>query len=127
MRSIYGVHVPMQPMWNNAIINELKYVIQKYSRNTLDENDEDTYDTTMVAEYSPEIFNYLHELENKFTPDPNYMDFQDDLKWEMRAVLIDWVVQVHARFNLFSETLYLTVNYIDRFLSKRRCHYPDFS
>lgn len=31
MRSIYGVHVPMQPMWNNAIINELKYVIQKYS------------------------------------------------------------------------------------------------
>lgn len=120
MRSIYGVHVPMQPMWNNAIINELKYVIQKYSRNTLDENDEDTYDTTMVAEYSPEIFNYLHELENKFTPDPNYMDFQDDLKWEMRAVLIDWVVQVHARFNLFSETLYLTVNYIDRFLSKRR-------
>ena len=48
------------------------------------------------------------------------MDFQDDLKWEMRAVLIDWVVQVHARFNLFSETLYLTVNYIDRFLSKRR-------
>lgn len=86
----------------------------------MDENDEDTYDTTMVAEYSPEIFNYLHELENKFTPDPNYMDFQDDLKWEMRAVLIDWVVQVHARFNLFSETLYLTVNYIDRFLSKRR-------
>jgi G2/mitotic-specific cyclin 3/4 len=35
----------------------------------------------------------------------------------MRAVLIDWVVQVHSRFSLLPETLFLTVNYIDRFLS----------
>lgn len=35
----------------------------------------------------------------------------------MRAVLMDWIVQVHHRFNLLPETLYLCVNYIDRFLS----------
>ena len=35
----------------------------------------------------------------------------------MRAVLMDWVIQVHGRFNLLPETLFLTVNYIDRFLS----------
>ena len=35
----------------------------------------------------------------------------------MRSILIDWVVQVHQRFNLLPETLFLTVNYIDRFLS----------
>jgi G2/mitotic-specific cyclin 3/4 len=35
----------------------------------------------------------------------------------MRVVLMDWLVQVHSRFNLLPETLYLTVNYIDRFLS----------
>lgn len=111
---------PMEPIWNRSIFNELQHVMKKFSRNTLDDDDEDTYDVTMVAEYAPEIFNYMHELEHKLAPDANYMNNQDELKWEMRSVLIDWVVQVHSRFNLLPETLYLTVNYIDRFLSKRK-------
>lgn len=111
---------PQEPKWNRAIFNELQRIMHKYSRTTLDADDEDTYDVTMVAEYAPEIFNYLHELEHKLSPDPNYMDNQSELKWEMRAVLIDWVVQVHQRFKLLPETLFLTVNYIDRFLSRRR-------
>ena len=112
----------MKPIWSNSCVNEVKYVIQKYSRTTLDEDDEDIYDATMVAEYAPEIFNYLHELEHKYTPDGYYMDHQSELKWEMRSVLMDWVVQVHSRFNLLPETLFLTVNYIDRFLSKDKYH-----
>ncbi|OBA23022.1 A/B/D/E cyclin [Metschnikowia bicuspidata var. bicuspidata NRRL YB-4993] len=111
---------PQEPKWNRAIFDELKYVMRKYSDTIMDENDEDTYDVTMVAEYAPEIFNYLHELEHKMAPDANYMDDQDELKWEMRSVLVDWVVQVHQRFNLLPETLYLTINYIDRFLSRRK-------
>lgn len=111
---------PMEPIWTKAVFHELQYVIKKYLRTTLDPEDEDTYDVTMVAEYAPEIFNYMHELENRLIPDPNYMDNQDELKWEMRAVLVDWVVQVHSRFNLLPETLYLTVNYIDRFLLRRK-------
>ncbi|EGW30062.1 B-type cyclin [Spathaspora passalidarum NRRL Y-27907] len=120
LRSPFNTHIPMQPTWTPSIIAEMRRVVHKYSRDTLDEDDEDTYDPAMVAEYAPEIFNYLHELENKLAPDANYMDNQDELKWEMRSVLIDWVVQVHSRFNLLSETLFLTVNYIDRFLSKRK-------
>lgn len=111
---------PQEPKWNREIFNELQHVMRKHSTTTLDENDEDTYDVTMVAEYAPEIFNYLHELEHRFAPDPNYMENQDELRWEMRAVLVDWVVQVHQRFNLLPETLFLTINYIDRFLSRRR-------
>lgn len=110
----------MEPKWNRAIFSELQYVMQKYSQVGLDESDEDTFDVTMVAEYAPEIFNYMHELEHRLAPEPNYMDHQDELRWEMRSVLIDWVVQVHSRFNLLPETLFLTVNYIDRFLSKRK-------
>jgi G2/mitotic-specific cyclin 3/4 len=37
----------------------------------------------------------------------------------MRSVLMDWLVQVHNRFGLLPETLFLTVNYIDRFLSQK--------
>ncbi|KAI5294880.1 B-type cyclin [Ascosphaera atra] len=45
------------------------------------------------------------------------MDKQTEIQWSMRSVLIDWIVQVHTRFALLPETLFLTVNYIDRFLS----------
>jgi len=37
----------------------------------------------------------------------------------MRGILLDWLVQVHARFRLLPETLFLCVNIIDRFLSAR--------
>ncbi|KAK6464319.1 cyclin-like protein [Scheffersomyces coipomensis] len=119
-QQIRNTHIPMEPIWNARISQELHTIMRKFAHTVLDENDEDTFDVTMVAEYSPEIFNYLRELENKLSPDPMYMENQDELKWEMRSVLIDWVVQVHNRFNLLPETLYLTVNYIDRFLSKRK-------
>jgi len=36
----------------------------------------------------------------------------------MRAILIDWLVEVHLKFKLVPETLYLTVNLIDRYLEK---------
>ncbi len=49
----------MEPKWNKAIFNELQYVMKKFSKNTLDETDEDTFDVTMVAEYAPEIFTLL--------------------------------------------------------------------
>lgn len=111
---------PQEPKWNKQIFNKLQTVMRTFSKAALDENDEDTYDVTMVAEYAPEIFNYLHELEHLYAADADYMANQDELRWEMRSVLIDWVVQVHQRFNLLPETLFLTVNYIDRFLSRRR-------
>ena len=37
----------------------------------------------------------------------------------MRAILIDWLVEVHLKFKLMPETLFLTHNLIDRFLSKK--------
>jgi hypothetical protein len=47
------------------------------------------------------------------------MDNQNELTWKMRAILIDWLIEVHNKFHLLPETLYLTVNIIDRFLSLR--------
>ena len=52
-------------------------------------------------------------------PNPYYMDHQTEIQWSMRAVLMDWLVQVHGRFQLLPETLFLCVNYIDRFLSSK--------
>ena len=36
----------------------------------------------------------------------------------MRAILVDWLVDVHLKFKLVDETLFLTVNLIDRYLEK---------
>jgi len=52
-------------------------------------------------------------------PNPNYMDNQKELAWKMRAILMDWLIQIHFRFRLLPETLFLCCNIIDRFLSAR--------
>jgi G2/mitotic-specific cyclin 1/2 len=52
-------------------------------------------------------------------PNPNYMESQKELAWKMRGILSDWLIQVHVRFRLLPETLFLCVNVIDRFLSAR--------
>ncbi|GMM44770.1 B-type cyclin [Pichia kluyveri] len=114
-------HTPLSPILTDSIRNEIDRVYSKFSRETLDPNDEDTYDVTMVAEYGNRIFNYLHSLEIKYKPNPRYIEeIQDDILWEHRATLIDWLVQLHSRFNLLPETLFLSVNIIDRFLSKNK-------
>lgn len=79
--------------------------------------EDEQWDTSMVAEYGEEIFEYMHTLEERMTPNASYMDHQAEIQWSMRSVLIDWLVQVHNRFNLLPETLFLAVNYVDRFLS----------
>lgn len=42
-----------------------------------------------------------------------------DITPNMRALLVNWLVQVHSRFQLLQETLYLTVAILDRFLQAR--------
>ena len=36
----------------------------------------------------------------------------------MRAILVDWLIEVHMKFKLFPETLYITIQIIDKFLEK---------
>jgi hypothetical protein len=35
----------------------------------------------------------------------------------VRAILIDWLINIHGKFKLLPETLYITINLIDRYLS----------
>lgn len=48
---------------------------------------------------------------------PQYMARQADINDKMRAILVDWLVEVHLKFKLTPETLFLTTNIIDRFLA----------
>lgn len=80
-------------------------------------DDDDIDDPCMVPEYITEIFDYLRKLEPTTQPNPEYMLHQKDLEWDTREILIDWLIEVHTRFSMLPETLFLAVNIIDRFLS----------
>lgn len=45
------------------------------------------------------------------------MGSQIEINAKMRAILVDWLIEVHYKFELMPETLYLTVYIIDRYLS----------
>lgn len=47
------------------------------------------------------------------------MDSQPEINAKMRGILVDWLVQVHNKFDLSRETLYLTINLVDRFLATK--------
>ncbi|KAJ7717219.1 nime/cyclinb [Mycena metata] len=76
-------------------------------------------DPAMVSEYVADIQVYLKASELHTLPNAHYMSAQTDLTWGMRALLNDWLIQVHTRFHLLPETLFLAVNLTDRFLSHR--------
>ncbi|AOW01731.1 YALI0B15180p [Yarrowia lipolytica CLIB122] len=80
---------------------------------------EDIDDPMAAGEYVDEIFTHLYNLEEEYQPNPRYIDDQKSLSWNTRAVLIDWLVEVHQKFRLLPETLFLAVNIVDRFMSRR--------
>ncbi|KAL6708633.1 B-type cyclin [Coniothyrium glycines] len=113
-----GVTLVLAPRITAKTQRELEAarVFVEANRSAEDIEDEQ-WDTSMVAEYGEEIFEYMHSLEERMKPNASYMDHQAEIQWSMRSVLMDWLVQVHNRFTLLPETLFLAVNYVDRFLS----------
>jgi len=69
-------------------------------------------------EYKDDILTYMRHLEKENRPKPNYMKKQSDITSSMRSILVDWLVEVSDEYRLQPETLYLAVNYTDRFLSQ---------
>lgn len=65
-----------------------------------------------------DIWDYLRELELTHpAPKPRYMRKQADLNWNARSIVVDWLASVADAYDMCNETLHLSVNYVDRFLS----------
>lgn len=75
-------------------------------------------DPQFCATFACDIYKHLRASEAKKRPSTDFMDkVQKDINASMRAILIDWLVEVAEEYRLVPDTLYLTVNYIDRYLS----------
>lgn len=71
------------------------------------------------TEYQQEIFDYMHNMEKQTMANVELMNVQPELHWFMRPYLVDFLIEIHQSFRLRPETLYLTMNIVDRYVSKR--------
>ncbi|NWU35087.1 CCNB2 protein, partial [Hylia prasina] len=83
--------------------------------NVEDIDAEDWENPQLCSDYVKDIYLYLRELELQQSVRPHYLDGRVT-NGRMRAILVDWLVQVHSRFRLLQETLYMCVAIMDRFL-----------
>lgn len=93
-------------------------LVKNEQQKLIEEDLKTAEDPLECSEYVTEIFQHLKRTELDFIAQPGYMKNQPDINEKMRAILIDWLVEVHLKFKLYPETLYLTVNLIDRYLEK---------
>ena len=71
-------------------------------------------------EYFDEVYLNLLLDEKKFYKkiNWNYMTLQKSINDKMRAILVDWLIDVHFRFDMKKKTLFNCIYIIDAFLSK---------
>lgn len=79
----------------------------------------DTGNPQYVAEYILDIYGNLREEEARDQIRPDFLEVQQEVTSKMRAILVDWLVEVCMKYKLKSETLFLAVNLLDRFLARK--------
>lgn len=84
----------------------------------------DAEDPLCATNYVMDMYEHFREREFITSVRPTFMETQRHINERMRSILIDWLVEVHLKFKLVPETLYLTVNLIDRFLEKEEVSRP---
>lgn len=70
-------------------------------------------------EYQDEVIQHMEYMETQTLASVELMDAQPELRWFMRPYLVDFLIEIHQTFRLRPETLFLTMNVVDRYVSKR--------
>ncbi|KAI3993963.1 hypothetical protein MKX01_002976 [Papaver californicum] len=69
-----------------------------------------------AVEYVEDLYKY-YKLAEKSSLIHDYMGPQHQINESHRKILVDWLIEVHSKFELAPETLYLTIHIVDRYLS----------
>ncbi|KAI3893638.1 hypothetical protein MKX03_006216 [Papaver bracteatum] len=107
----------------NVVVEKAKSKIVLKKQKVKDEKRKLEVETEAV--YATDIDKYVHfmEVEDKRRPMYDYMErIQEDITIQMRAILVDRLVKIAQVYDFVDDTLYLTVSYIDRFLSSKSVH-----
>jgi hypothetical protein len=87
-------------------------------------DERDAEDPLCVTEYVSDMYEHFRSKELSTSVRPTFMENQPHINERMRSILVDWLVEVHLKFKLVPETLYLTVNLIDRYLERKEVSRP---
>ncbi|XP_052172334.1 G2/mitotic-specific cyclin S13-7-like [Diospyros lotus] len=93
-------------------------LIEKPKLDIVDIDAADVENDLAVVEYVEDIYKFYKLAENEIRVH-DYMDSQPEINDKMRSILVDWLIEVHHKFELMPETLYLTVNIVDRYLASK--------
>lgn len=81
-------------------------------------DERDANDPLCATDYVQDMYQHFRMKESSTSVRPVYMENQPHINERMRSILVDWLVEVHLKFKLVPETLYLTINIIDRYLDR---------
>jgi len=95
--------------WNGSVIESIDFQKELNGIDKLEQTD-----ALNCAIYAEDVHKHCLKSEMNYHPDYQYMKNQKDINEKMRGILIDWLIEVHLKFKLLPETLYLTINIIDR-------------
>ena len=87
--------------------------VEDYDRRNID-------DINAEAQFAHDIFEYYFAKE-KLHRIPDYIDDQPEITRSMRAILVDWIVELQDTLLLDHESIYLSVKIVDHYLSKAKC------
>ncbi|KAJ5773478.1 hypothetical protein N7457_008374 [Penicillium paradoxum] len=66
-----------------------------------------------------DVLSHMQEMDNQTLPDVESIDIQTEIQWFMRPYLLDFLIEAHTAFQLLPSTLFLAINLLDRYCSKR--------
>ncbi|KAF5861802.1 hypothetical protein ETB97_012426 [Aspergillus alliaceus] len=70
-------------------------------------------------ELRDDILSHMLDMDASTLPDVESIDIQTEIQWFMRPYLLDFLIEAHTAFQLLPSTLFLTINLLDRYCSKR--------
>ena len=97
-----------------------KSIIKEDKQNKEKDNDQDK----IIEEYFDEILYSLLKEESEFISnkmiDCNYLlNTESEITPEMRAMVVDWLLEVHQIFHFQEKCLFTTIQLMDKYLSKK--------
>jgi hypothetical protein len=116
-----NINNPMNEEKNKAKIKEDKQNKEK---------DKDRQ-VLIIEEYFDEILYSLLKEESEFTSkkliDYNYLlNTESEITPEMRAMVVDWLLEVHQIFHFQEKCLFTTIQLLDKYLSKKLINIDQF-
>ncbi|KAL0928101.1 hypothetical protein M5K25_002341 [Dendrobium thyrsiflorum] len=86
-------------------------------KNDLLANIDDITNPLEVVDYVDDIYQYYWTMEVERPSLANFMDIQSDITSKMRSILVNWLIEVHHKYQLMEESLFLMIELLDRLLS----------